>query len=115
MAAKVGDAVGGQQIALAVAGVRRRDGALVGDRVDQQLDGDRQIARVARGQGHHRGEVAASVIPLVGCRPARYGCVDALGDNTLEVLRRDRVERKLRRAFAPLINSSNAVPAIKIL
>ena len=54
--------VRGQQVALAVAGVRGPAAALVGGRVDQQLEAHRQVAGIAQRDRHHRGQVAAGAV-----------------------------------------------------
>ena len=58
----VGDRLGLEHIAFAVALVRGVTPALVGGRIDEQLKGDRQVAGVARGNRHDGGEVAASAV-----------------------------------------------------
>ena len=59
---KVADGVGRQQVALAVGGVRGVAAAHVGGGIDQQLEGDRQVAGVARQQRDHRRQVAARAV-----------------------------------------------------
>ena len=95
-------------------GVRGRAAALVGRRVDQQLEGERQVAGVARGERHHRGEVAAGAVAADG--EARCASMPQRGGLALHPARRgdavvDRGREAVLRAPAGSRPTTTAQPA----